>query len=621
MPAIGYPHHPALIPRALLAVLAKRGVMQSVHRERLRRRLVEAEVTDLPGLRRFLASDRIRPEVGRTVAAMLAPHDDQVIGGFHLIAPLAKGGMGTIWMTTHGDELAVLKLLNPTGFEADELRRRFEREATITAALDHPHTVRCLGHGYDRGIPWMALAFVDGGDAANMIRQRGAVPETDAVSVVVQALRGLMYAWDRGLVHRDIKPANLFITLDGRVLVGDFGLAKPVATPDSGLTAKGNAVGSPAYMAPEQIRALDLDWRADLYALGCVLHELLTGKPPFSGSLSAVMTSHLTDPPPPMRLPSPCGPDLAAFIQQAMEKDRQRRHPSPKAALAALLTIGERLDGASNHGLSRASIDASTTYLIPKDAPATVEPAPTVAPAPVTVTVATPAAPAPAAPVETMGNDLSDTFRGDWQLTVPTAAPLRLRGEGWSVEAVAGMAMTLGSSPTGPGAVPLVDPANPQPGDERISRMHVVVRVDDGGTAIMTDPGSRNGIEIDGRLVDPQIPVVLAPGNPVTVQIPGAAAYAVRCLPKRTRALPLMRGQALTGPSDSGLGSACPIDSVVWHRPGAGWALVVRRCLIGDEAADIPIPGWSGPNLEIAHWQGRWIQRRGAGAWEVALSS
>ena len=210
----------------------------------------------------------------------LAPH----FPGLELLDVLGRGGMGVVYRARQRDldrEVA-LKVLLPECTQDPAFAERFEREARVLARLDHPHVVRVLDAGHTEGWYWFAMEFVDGVNLRKLIEEREVSPR-EALSVVTQVCDALQFAHDQGVVHRDIKPENILLDRLGRVKIADFGLAKLVGRELDGitLTRSDQAMGTPQYMAPEQIRKpLTVDHRADLYSLGVVLYELLTGDLP-----------------------------------------------------------------------------------------------------------------------------------------------------------------------------------------------------------------------------------------------------------------------------------------------------------------------------------------------------
>jgi serine/threonine-protein kinase len=241
----------------------------------------------------------------------------------------------------------VIKLLAPelaSGVSAD----RFEQEIRLAAGLQHPHIVPLLAAGEVAGLPYFTMPFIEGESLRRRLEQDGSLPVPDTVRLLSQVASALAYAHARGLIHRDIKPDNVLLS-PGGAMVTDFGVAKALraastTTPDaapaaSGLTAAGFALGTPAYMAPEQaVGDPSTDARADLYAFGVMAYECLAGSVPFPGrSAAATVAAHLTEPPRPLdgRRPG-LPPALSALIMRCLAKQPDQRPGSAEAIAAAL---------------------------------------------------------------------------------------------------------------------------------------------------------------------------------------------------------------------------------------------------------------------------------------------
>jgi serine/threonine protein kinase, bacterial len=232
--------------------------------------------------------------------------DGAVFAGYTIMRLLGTGGMGEVYLVQHPrlPRLEALKIL-PEDVSADsEFRHRFAREADIAASLWHPHIVAVHDRGEHEGQLWIAMDYVDGTDAAQLVRDRypHGMPPKDALEIVSAIADALDYAHERYLLHRDVKPANILLTNsrtdDRRILLADFGIAK-AANETHGITATNIAVGSVAYAAPEQLTGNKIDGRADQYALACTAFHLLTGHQPYANSNpAAVIGSHLSSPPP-----------------------------------------------------------------------------------------------------------------------------------------------------------------------------------------------------------------------------------------------------------------------------------------------------------------------------------
>jgi len=291
---------------------------------------------------------------------------DQVFAGYTVVRLLGSGGMGEVYLAQHPrlprhDALKVL----PADVSADpEFRSRFNREADLAAALFHPHIVGVHDRGDFNGQLWIAMDYVEGTDAGQLMKTQ--YPEgmpVYHVSVIVAAVAAAIdYANQRGLLHRDVKPANVLLTEpeDGerRIMLADFGIARKVAD-ISGLTATNMTVGTVSYAAPEQLMGADIDGRADQYALAATAFHLLTGAPPYEHSNPvAVISQHLSTPPP--RL-SERRPDLAYLDQvfaTALAKDPADRFGRCREFAA---TLGERVGGQADSDRTQAAITGAAS--------------------------------------------------------------------------------------------------------------------------------------------------------------------------------------------------------------------------------------------------------------------
>ncbi|WP_405797289.1 protein kinase domain-containing protein [Streptomyces sp. NBC_01506] len=278
-------------------------------------------------------------------------------GRYELGELLGAGGMGEVWRARDrelGREVAVKLLLGPGGDgdreerpERREQLARFRREARAVASLDSPHIVAVHDHGTDGGSPYLVMALVDGRTLHEVLAESGRAAVADALGWAVDVCRGLEVAHAAGIVHRDIKPANIMVTGEGVAKVVDFGIAKytEARSSDPQLTQTGQApFGSVLYMAPERFQQRDGDGRTDLYALGCVLYELLVGRPPFVGHAAGIMYNHLNDEPlRPSRARAELGPDMDRLILSLMAKDPDDRPSDARAAREELERVRGRV--------------------------------------------------------------------------------------------------------------------------------------------------------------------------------------------------------------------------------------------------------------------------------------
>jgi len=293
------------------------------------------------------------PDLRDLLEPMLGQHEDaggpvRVVGDFEIRAELGRGGMGVVheaWQRSLGRRVA-LKILAPAMAADPAAIARFHREAAAVARLRHPNIVEVHGVGHDADVHWFAMALVDGLPLYRC-RERFAEPRA-AVQLVAQVLDALQHAHGAGLVHRDVKPANVLVRGDGSAVLTDFGLARATSSPT--VTVEGGFLGTLDYAAPEQIQAQAIDARADVWSVGVVLAELLTGEHPFSrDTATATLHAILTAEPRGLAALRARDADLAAIVGRALEKDPARRYASAVAFLADLrawqqgLAVGARL--------------------------------------------------------------------------------------------------------------------------------------------------------------------------------------------------------------------------------------------------------------------------------------
>ncbi|MGZ0201757.1 protein kinase domain-containing protein [Streptomyces sp. RM1] len=258
-----------------------------------------------------------------------------VAGRYELATLIGQGGMGQVWTAYDRrlDRRVAVKLLRPdkvAGQEADELRRRFERECRVTAQVDHPGLVTVHDAGSEGEELFLVMQYVDGADLADHLAEHDPYPWPWAVAVAAQLCAVLSAVHAVPIVHRDLKPRNVMVRQDGLVTVLDLGVASVMDTDTTRLTHTGSPIGSPAYMAPEQAMGGAVGPYTDLYALGVLLHELLSGDVPFRGSTAlGVLHRHLYEPPLPVRRIRPEVPEaLETLVLALLAKDPQHRPAS-----------------------------------------------------------------------------------------------------------------------------------------------------------------------------------------------------------------------------------------------------------------------------------------------------
>jgi hypothetical protein len=273
----------------------------------------------------------------------------RVIGGCRLETLLGVGGMGAVWRAHHlGLDIPVaLKLMLPIQDIDPNAGQRLLREARAAAKLRHPHIVGVLNVGEEAGVQFLVMELIDGQSLQRLLDQRGTLPVSEAVGLVLQILEALEVTFEHRFVHRDIKPDNILIDARGVAKLADLGLAKQ-AGGDLNLTQTGVVMGSPFYIAPEQAaNSKTADSRADLYALGCVLFHLLVGAPPYGGSTHLeVILNHIRAPLPDLSRLHPRLPvGLDEVVLRLLAKAPEDRYQTPQEARAALAPYAAGGDG------------------------------------------------------------------------------------------------------------------------------------------------------------------------------------------------------------------------------------------------------------------------------------
>ena len=283
---------------------------------------------------------------------------------------LGGGGMSRVFLAEERalGRRVVVKVLSPD-LAAGVNVERFKREILLTARLQHPHIVPVFTAGETEGLPYYTMPFVDGDSLRVRLMRTGAMPIAIAVSIFRDVARALEFAHAKGIVHRDIKPDNILLA-GNTAAVSDFGIAKALLASrvDAGsaqITDLGVAIGTPQYMAPEQAAADEmLDQRVDLYALGCVAYEMITGEPPFTGrSAASLIRAHFLDAPPPIGTKRADVPDaLAALVERCLEKDPDDRPPTARDIIEVLDNLASAQRGGS---ASTAGTEVPTIAVLP----------------------------------------------------------------------------------------------------------------------------------------------------------------------------------------------------------------------------------------------------------------
>jgi serine/threonine-protein kinase len=264
----------------------------------------------------------------------------QVIAGrFRILAPLAQGGMGTVFEAEDrvtGERVA-LKVLSADWAAQKGMEHRFEDEMALARQVKHRNVCRVVDCGRDGGLHYIATEFIDGTDLKRLLHANGALPTAKGFDAGVQIARGLQAVHEAGIIHRDVKSPNVMVDRAGRYRLMDFDIAKRAGS-DTGPDERGSVLGTPEYMSPEQARGEYLDFRTDVYSLGVVLYEIFTGEVPFRGETARSTIVMQLEAPPPLegpkaeRLPT----SILPILRKALDKDKTRRYAKTRALVEAL---------------------------------------------------------------------------------------------------------------------------------------------------------------------------------------------------------------------------------------------------------------------------------------------
>jgi serine/threonine protein kinase len=272
-----------------------------------------------------------------TAGLGLVPSDrnspSEQFGRYRILRKLGQGGMGAVYLAqdTQLDRAVALKVPHFSADDSPSLRERFYREARSAATLEHPNLCPVYDVGQEQGVHYLTMAYVEGQSLSAVLASGAPLPQEQAARIVWTLAQALGYAHSRGIIHRDLKPANVMLRTNGEPVIMDFGLARRNNPGEERLTRSGAVMGTPAYMAPEQVegKVEDCGPGCDVYSLGVILYELVTGRLPFAGPVTAVFVQILTtEPERPSRLRPDLSPRLEAIIRQAMAKQSQNRYAS-----------------------------------------------------------------------------------------------------------------------------------------------------------------------------------------------------------------------------------------------------------------------------------------------------
>jgi tRNA A-37 threonylcarbamoyl transferase component Bud32 len=482
-----------------------------------------------------------------------------ILGGrYRLIELLGQGGMATIFRaldTQLGRDVAV-KLLRPEYLRDPDFGSRFRQEAQNAASLSHPNVVTVYDYGEDPSGPYIVMEFVDGEDLATILRRNGYLPPAQAARIAAAVARALEAAHARGIVHRDVKPGNVLIGRDGRVKVVDFGIARAIA--EAQMTLPGTTLGSVHYFSPEQARGEPTTAASDIYALGIVLFEMLTGSRPWEGdSAASVALARLSGPTPDPALLRPgLPPDIAAIDRKALALAPADRFAFAGAMADALErtippTTGAGAGAAAAAGVGVAAAGVAranpTVVAYPPDAYASLDDEPVAPNAP------------PPANVEDQGSGPSATV---WIAGIVAIALLG---------AIAFLVFQLLSGPSGP----------PEPTDVTVpnfvGKTLQAATVEADGLGITLEPTQETSDQPVGTILrqDPPEGSVIAEGDTVNVVVAaGVETVPVPDLRNQTEAqavATLLQAQLAVGAKSEAFDETVAVGLVITqsHQPGS----------------------------------------------------
>lgn len=256
------------------------------------------------------------------------------LGRYEIIGELGQGAMGVVYKAKDPliDRVVAIKTinLNQALEEREEYEQRFYQEARAAGRLSHHNIVTIYDVGESGDVAYIAMEFLEGRELRDVLNERSILPVAQVLDIVAQVAQGLAYAHEHGIVHRDVKPSNIMIQKDGHVKITDFGIARMASA--SVRTQTGMVLGSPKYMSPEQVMGKLADQRSDIFSLGIMLYEMLTGRPPFSGeNINAIMYQTLNATPPQPSSMNPAVPEMLNFIvAKALAKKLDERYQNAR---------------------------------------------------------------------------------------------------------------------------------------------------------------------------------------------------------------------------------------------------------------------------------------------------
>lgn len=284
----------------------------------------------------------------------------QRIGGYEIIAKIGEGGLGVVYKARQLSmgRIVALKVLHERWVTDDEFRKRFLVEARLVGRLSHPNLIQVIDVGRYRNTLYFSMEFVDGEPVDATLDREGKINVPACVSIAIQVAGALEYLHQRRIVHRDVKPGNIMVTKAGIAKLGDFGFVK--SSLESVLSTEGEVLGTPDYISPEAAKGeKNLDFRSDLYSLGAALYHMLSGTPPFGGSVSDVMDQHIKEEPRPLASLTPGLPvKMIDIVDKLMQKRPESRYQNFADLLGDLDAV--RIEAKGDAGPAHAALPSAT---------------------------------------------------------------------------------------------------------------------------------------------------------------------------------------------------------------------------------------------------------------------
>src|SRR5512143_99148 len=266
----------------------------------------------------------------------------QMLGAYRIINQIGQGGMATVYKAYQAsvDRFVAIKVLPSQLAESKEFAARFQQEARIIAKLEHPHILPVFDYGESEGVAYFVMRYLDAGTLKDKMETGRPLPLPEIDRIFTQLTDALSYAHSHGIVHRDLKPSNALIDSQGNIFLTDFGIAKLLESASPRLTQTDAIMGTPAYISPEQAKALPVDQRSDIYSLGIILYEMVTGRVPYVADTPlAVILKQISDPLP---LPSAVKADIPESIERVILKALAKEPADRYSTVAEFLAAWKR---------------------------------------------------------------------------------------------------------------------------------------------------------------------------------------------------------------------------------------------------------------------------------------